>query len=115
MCPSKQHGRKKMGGGSKRRLAARPRLHLHFRPTSAPWLNPMERLPAPPRQTGCFGLITAQAVRRGSVDGVAPPWSKPPSPGCVTGARARPFHWTKSAADIQRSLNNAALIYETRE
>ena len=26
---------------------------------------------------------------------------------------AKPFRWTKSAADIKRSLKNAALIYET--
>jgi len=38
-------------------LAAHPRFHLHFTPTSASWLNLVERW---------FGLITAQAIRRGS-------------------------------------------------
>jgi hypothetical protein len=27
---------------------------------------------------------------------------------------AQPFRWTKSAADIKRSIRNAALIYETQ-
>jgi hypothetical protein len=27
---------------------------------------------------------------------------------------AQPFHWTKSAAAIKRSLNNVTAIYETR-
>src|SRR5216683_6117460 len=43
-------------------LAAHPRFHLHFTPTSASWLNLVERW---------FGLITAQAIRRGSFDSVA--------------------------------------------
>jgi putative transposase len=38
-------------------LAPRPRLHLHFTPTYASWLNQVAR---------CFGLITQRAIRRGS-------------------------------------------------
>lgn len=41
----------------KRWLASHPRFHLHFTPTSASWLNLVERW---------FALITAQAIRRGS-------------------------------------------------
>jgi len=41
-------------------LAAHSRFQLHFTPTSA-WLNLVERW---------FGLITAQAIRRCSFDGV---------------------------------------------
>ena len=43
-------------------LAAHPRFHLHFTPTSASWLNLVERW---------FGLISQQAIRRGSFDSVA--------------------------------------------
>jgi putative transposase len=38
-------------------LAAHPRYHVHFTPTYASWLNQVERW---------FGLITQQAIRRGS-------------------------------------------------
>jgi transposase len=41
--------------------AAHPRFHLHFTPTSASWLNLVERWVA---------LITSQAIRRGSFDSV---------------------------------------------
>jgi transposase len=86
-------------------LAAHPRFHLHFTPTSASWLNLVERW---------FALITGQAIRRGSFDSVArleraimrwlEHWNE----------NARPFHWTKSAATIKRSLQSATAIYETR-
>ena len=85
-------------------LAAHPRFHLHFTPTSASWLNLVERW---------FALITGQAIRRGSFDSVRrleraimrwlAHWND----------HARPFRWTKSAATIRRSLNNVTAIYET--
>jgi hypothetical protein len=37
------------------------RIHLQVTPTRAPWLNLVERW---------FGLITEQAIRRGSFDSV---------------------------------------------
>jgi len=89
----------------KRWLAAHPRFHLHFTPTSASWLNLVERW---------FALITAQAIRRGSFDSTRrleqaimrwlERWNQ----------NAKPFRWTKSAADIKRSLANVTAIYETR-
>ena len=85
-------------------LAAHPRFHLHFTPTSASWLNLVERW---------FALITTQAIRRGSFDSVTrleraimrwlAQWNQ----------QARPFRWTKSAADIKHSLANVTAIYET--
>ena len=85
-------------------LAAHRRFHLHFTPTSASWLNLVERW---------FALITAQAIRRGSFTSVArleraiarwlAHWNE----------NAKPFRWTKSAADIKRSLANVTAIYET--
>ena len=88
----------------KRWLAAHPRFHLHFTPTSASWLNLVERW---------FALITSQAIRRGSFDSTRrleqaimrwlERWNQ----------NAKPFRWTKSAADIKRSLANVTAIYET--
>jgi transposase len=40
-------------------LARRPRYHLHYTPTYSSWLNQVERW---------FGLITQQAIRRGSFE-----------------------------------------------
>jgi len=43
-------------------LAKRPRYHLHFTPTSASWLNQVERW---------FGLISQRAIKRGSFHSVS--------------------------------------------
>jgi hypothetical protein len=43
-------------------FAVHPRFQLHFTPTSASWLNLVERW---------FALITGQAIRRGNFDKVA--------------------------------------------
>jgi hypothetical protein len=84
-------------------FAVHPRFQLHFTPTSASWLNLVERW---------FALITGQAIRRGSFDNVArlekaimawlQQWNQ----------NAKPFRWSKSATRI-KGINNAALIYET--
>jgi transposase len=86
-------------------LVAHPRFHLHFTPTSASWLNLVERW---------FALITTQAIRRGSYDSVARleqaimrwlgHWN----------LNAQPFRWTRSAAEIKRSLDIVTAIYEMR-
>ncbi len=85
-------------------LEEHPNFHLHFTPTSASWLNLVERW---------FGLITSQAIRRGSFDSVKSlekaiarylaEWNEKP----------RPFRWTKSAAAIKRSIRNVTEIYAT--
>jgi hypothetical protein len=43
-------------------LLRHPRFHLHFTPTYASWLNLVERF---------FGMLTEQALRRGSHTSVA--------------------------------------------
>lgn len=72
-------------------LAKNPRITLHFTPTSGSWLNLVEVF---------FGIITRQAIRRGSFDSV---------PELVTAIRAfingwndrcHPFTWTKTADEI---------------
>src|SRR5688500_9163849 len=45
----------------KRWFARRPRYHLHFTPTSASWLNQLERF---------FGLLTNRRIRRGTFGSV---------------------------------------------
>jgi transposase len=72
-------------------LAAHPRVTLHFTPTSGSWLNLVEVF---------FGIITRQAIRRGSYASV---------PDLVAAIRAfidgwnercHPFTWTKTADEI---------------
>ncbi len=72
-------------------LTKHPRITLHFTPTSGSWLNLVEVF---------FGIITRQAIRRGSfasvkeltnaisrfIDG----WNE----------RCHPFIWTKTADEI---------------
>jgi transposase len=84
-------------------LAEHPRFHLHFTPTSASWLNLIERW---------FAVISQQSIRRGSFNTVAEleraitrfleHWNE----------NAQPFVWTKSSAQINRSIRNAKLISE---
>jgi transposase len=72
-------------------LAKNPRVTLHFTPTSGSWLNLVEVF---------FGIITRQAIRRGSFDSV---------PELVTAItrfidgwndRCHPFTWTRAAEQI---------------
>jgi len=86
-------------------LAAHPRFHLHFTPTSASWLNLVERW---------FGLITSQAIRRGSFPSVARLEQAISRYLAQWNENAKPFRWTRSAATIKRSIRNAKLIYETQ-
>jgi transposase len=72
-------------------LARHPRITLHFTPTSGSWLNMVEIF---------FGIITRQAIRRGTFTSVADlidairrfidGWNE----------RAHPFIWTKDADTI---------------
>src|SRR5688572_8963684 len=69
-------------------LAAHPRFHLHFTPTSASWLNLVERW---------FGILTAQAIRRGSFDSVKKLERSIMRYLTAWNENAAPFRWTKSA------------------
>jgi transposase len=72
-------------------LAAHPRVHFHFTPTGASWLNMIE---------AWFGLLTRQSVRRGSfrsvralvqhIEHYLAHWNEDPTP----------FVWTKDPAAI---------------
>ena len=76
-------------------LVKRPRWHVHFTPTSASWVNQVERF---------FALLTERQIRRGvhrSLDALH---------SAITNfiekhnADPKPFRWTKSADDILASV-----------
>ena len=81
-------------------LAAHPRIHMHFTPTSSSWLNQVERW---------FGELTAKMLRRGAHRSVQAleadirawieNWNNDP----------RPFVWTKTADEILESLGRLLL------
>ncbi len=76
-------------------LARRQRFHLHFTPTSASWLNQVERW---------FAEITRQQIRRGS-------WASTQALETaindyldVYNEQPKPFIWTKSADQILETI-----------
>ena len=77
-------------------LAKRPRYHVHFTPTSASWLNLVERW---------FGLLTERQLRRGvhvstkALEEAIYRYLE------VTNEHPKPFVWTKTADEI---LGNVA-------
>jgi transposase len=72
-------------------LAKHPRVHLHFTPTSASWMNLVEVF---------FAIITRQAIRRGNFASV--PDLIAAIRRFVNGwnQRSHPFVWVKDADDI---------------
>lgn len=79
-------------------LAAHPRFHVHFTPTSASWLNLVERW---------FALITSQAIRRGSFDSIRKLENAISRYLAAWNEDAKPFRWTKTSREIRRSLRHA--------
>jgi len=77
-----------------RRWLARPenqRITLHFTPTSCSWLNMVEIF---------FGIITRQAIRRGSFRSVAELTAAIGAFIDVYNDRCQPFAWTKDADQL---------------
>jgi transposase len=72
-------------------LAKNPRITLHFTPTSGSWLNLVEVF---------FGIITRQAIRRGSFDSVKQLVTAIRTFIDGWNDRAHPFSWTKTADEI---------------
>ena len=75
----------------KRWLKAHPRFHLHFTPTSASWLNMVERF---------FAEITRNRIRRGAFTSVAELKTAIMDYLENHNADPKPFVWTKSAGEI---------------
>jgi transposase len=72
-------------------LAKHPRITLHFTPTSGSWLNLVEVF---------FGIITRQAIRRGSFDSVKQLVAAIQAFIDAYNDRCKPFTWTKTAEDV---------------
>ncbi|MDI5982265.1 IS630 family transposase [Amycolatopsis magusensis] len=72
-------------------LARNPRITLHFTPTSGSWLNLVEVF---------FGIITRQAIRRGSFDNVTELVAAIRAFIDGWNTRCHPFAWTKTADEI---------------
>jgi len=77
-------------------LAARPRFHIHYTPTYSSWLNQVERW---------FGLITQQAIRRGSFKSVKELIAKINRFTENYNQHSRPFAWTATADSIFQKLS----------
>ena len=76
-------------------LAKRPRWHVHLTPTSASWLNQVERF---------FALITERKIRRGIYRSVVALRADITDYIKQHNTDPKPFRWTKSADDILRSI-----------
>jgi len=76
-------------------FAKRPRWHVHLTPTSASWLNQVERF---------FALLTDKKIRRGIYRSVAALKADIASFISQHNSRPKPFRWTKSADDILASI-----------
>jgi len=81
-------------------FAKRPRWHGHFTPTSASWLNQVERF---------FALLTERALKRGVFRSVRDLEQAIKAYLGTTNADPKPFRWTKSADDILESIRRFCL------
>jgi transposase len=79
-------------------LAKHPRFNMHFTPTSASWLNMVERF---------FRDITVNRLRRGVFTSVAELVSAINEYVAHHNVKPKPFIWTKSAADILQKVIRA--------
>lgn len=72
-------------------LAKRPRFHVHFTPTSASWINLVERW---------FGLLTEKQIRRGAHGSTQALEAAIYHYLDITNEHPKPFVWTKTADEI---------------
>jgi transposase len=76
-------------------LAKRPRFHVHFTPTSASWINLVERW---------FATLTEKQIRRGVHRSVRELETAIKNYLAVSNASPKPFIWTKTADEILASV-----------
>jgi transposase len=86
-------------------LARHKRIHLHFTPTSASWLNQVERF---------FGLITEDAIRRGVFRSVADLEAAIEAYLDNHNADPKPFIWTAPAADVLEKVARGRRALESQ-
>jgi transposase len=89
----------------RRWLKAHPRFHLHFTPTSASWLNMVERF---------FAEITRKRIRRGAFKSVAELKRAILEYLENHNANPKPFTWTKSAGQILEKVARAKQALESQ-
>jgi transposase len=89
----------------KRWLKKHPRFHLHFTPTSASWLNMVERF---------FAEITRNRIRRGVFKSVAELKLAIMEYLENHNANPKPFVWTKSASQILDKVARAKQALESQ-
>jgi hypothetical protein len=85
-------------------LAAHPRFNPHFTPTSASWLNMVERF---------FGRITEDRIRCGVFKSLAELESAIMAYLDQHNANPKPFVWTKSAGEILEKVARATQALES--
>ena len=88
----------------RRWLANHPRFTLHFTPTSASWLNLVERW---------FRELTDKRVRRGSFESVPELIAAIEEYMAATNADPKPFIWHASAEAILDKIARCKAVYET--
>ncbi|NBC20759.1 MAG: IS630 family transposase [Alphaproteobacteria bacterium] len=81
-------------------LAKRPHWHVHLTPTSASWINQVERF---------FADLTERQIRRGVHRSTAELEADIHSYIDTVNANPKPFRWTKSADDILAAINRFCL------
>jgi transposase len=82
----------------KRWLVRHPRFHMHFTPTSASWLNMVERF---------FRDITTKRIRRGAFPSVDALIQATRSYIEQHNLDPKPFIWTAKASDILAKVTRA--------
>jgi transposase len=76
-------------------LARHPRVHLHFTPTSASWLNLVERW---------FALLSDKQIKRGAHSSTRALEAAIMAYIALTNQDPKPFVWTKTAEEILASV-----------
>lgn len=81
-------------------LAKRPHWHVHLTPTSASWINQVERF---------FALLTDKQIRRGVHRSTRELEDAIKTYIAVTTETPKPFRWRKTADDILASIQRFCL------
>ena len=85
-------------------LKRHPRFHMHFTPTSASWLNQVERF---------FGRITADRIRRGVFKSVPQLIEAIQEFIRINNQNPKPFIWTKKVDQILEKVRHCKAVAET--
>lgn len=80
-------------------LVSHPRYHVHFTPTSASWLNLVERF---------FSMLTQKWIRRQAHTSVEDLEQSIECYLATYNQNPRPFRWSKGAGEILASVGRAA-------